>query len=123
MIRFFVIWLASCGVIAALVTTPLWADRAIVAVMRNCRIYIYPTAIRIALSLQRSPEQWSLEHRGLKHPTIGTLEWIGGSITLTLPDRQAWKPSWIERRILAEAVEGWLRQRREAHLDPHLPTL
>jgi len=48
MIRFFVIWLAACGVMAAIISTPFWADRAIVALMRNCRIYAYPTAIRIA---------------------------------------------------------------------------
>jgi len=113
---------------AAIISTPFWADRAIVALMRNCRIYAYPTAIRIALSLQRSPEQWRLERRSLSHPAIGTLEWFGPGveapfITLTLPDKQAWKPSSIERRILADAIEDWLRQRREAHLDRHLPAL
>jgi len=124
-VRFFILWL---GVLAAMFSAPFWADRAIVALMRHCHIYAFPTAIRIALSLQRHPEQWSLKYGSLTHSTIGTLDWIAGRveaafITLTLPDRQAWKPSWIERRILADAIEDWLRQRREAHLDRHLPAL
>ena len=99
--------------------SPFWAGRVIVALTRKCRIYAYPTAIRIALSLQRSPEQWTLSYRSsLSHPAIGTLEWVGSRVearlvTLALPDRQTWWPNWIERRILADAISDWLRQRFE----------
>ena len=74
MIGFFVIWLVACGIMGAIISTPFWVDRAIVAPMRNFRIYAYQTAIRIALSLQRSPAQWTLERRSLSHSAIGTLE-------------------------------------------------
>ena len=33
MMRFFIIWLAACGVMAAIISTLFWADRAIVALM------------------------------------------------------------------------------------------
>ena len=49
MIRFFIVWLAACDVMAAIISTPFWADRVIVTLTRKCRIYAYPTAIRIAL--------------------------------------------------------------------------
>ena len=85
-------------------------------------------AIRIALSLQQHPEQWTPDCRSLRHATIGRLDWLGGKveapfITVTLPDEQTWKPNWIERRIIADAIEDWLGQRRNAHLDRHLPRL
>jgi len=56
--------------------------------------------------------------------------WIGSAgrsktlfITLTLPDKQTWKPNLIERRIVADPVEDFLKTRRNAHLDQLLPRL
>jgi len=125
---FFMLWLLSCAVLAAIVTVPFWFDRAVVAMMRHCHIYAYPMAIRIALSLQQHLEQWTPDYRSLRHATIGTLDWIGGKveapfITLTTPDKPSWKPNWIERRIIADAVMDFLAVRRNAYLDQHLPRL
>jgi len=126
--KFLVFWLLFCGGVMAIALAPFWFDRTVVAVMRHGHIYAYPMAIHTALSLQRHPDQWTLDYRSLRHPTIGTLDWLGGKveapfITLTLPDKQTWKPNWIERRIIADAVEDFLRARRNAHLDQLLPRL
>jgi hypothetical protein len=127
---FLVIWLAWSLIAIMVVTGPLWFDRAVVVMMRVCRIYAYPNAIRIAISLEHDAGEWHLDHHSLVHPKIGTLDWLSGRaeplfITFRLPGdcRASYKPKWIERRILANAINAHLAMRLDAHLDRHLPRL
>src|ERR1044072_1979155 len=86
------------GVAIALIFLPLWLDRVIVFVMRTGRIYLFPTAIRLALSLETQEDEWQLDNDKLLHPSIGKV-WLvtSRSLQVQLPDTnqsrgQVWRP-------------------------------
>jgi hypothetical protein len=117
--------LALFGMLSA----PDWADQVIVGVMRSCRIYAYPLAIRLALSLETQPDEWTLDDTTLSHPTIGKV-WLINKTTLrvvlidTNQSRlQTWHPNWIERRIIRDAATGLIERRRLMQLNQALPRL
>lgn len=115
----------------ALVLVPLWLDRVIVFLMRALHIYIFPIAIRMAFSLESAPDEWHLDMDEVQHPIIGKIRfnlrdpWM---IRVDLPDtnqacKQRWKPNFIERRIISNAVDGLVIARRMTNLDRTLPRL
>ena len=115
--------------VIAFVTLPLWLDYLIVYVMRTCRIYLFPTAIRLALSLETQADEWMLDDDKLSHPHIGRVWLITSGRTLVrLPDTnqsraQDWRPNWIEHRIIRNAANALIWQRRAEQLDRVLPRL
>lgn len=113
---------------AAIATTPFWLDRVIVYVMRTCRIYAYPLAIRIAYSLETQEDDWALKDDELSHSTIGKIVIRPSIIIMCLPDTNqsrdySWVPSWIEQRIIRNAANALIVRRRSMQLDRVLPRL
>ena len=124
------VFAAFVALVALLVFAPFWLDRVVVFLMRTMRVYLFPIAIRIAYSLEREPEEWHLDVTELKHPTIGTIKFMNTAwdIRVDLPATnhmtgQRWKPSYIERRIICDAVNGLVRDRQMSLLDRTLPRL
>jgi hypothetical protein len=111
---------ASGGVIAAVCTVPLWLDRAAVVVLRCSGLgpALFPTAVGLAVSIVSHPEQWSSDKYHLTHPDIGSI-WIGnGAYGLHLETAMGeWRPNFIERRIIRQAVDwrlsNFIRDRLE----------
>jgi hypothetical protein len=100
---------ASAASVAMLVTTPFWADRVAVFILRLSGLgpALYPTAVGIAVSIVTQPEQWAFEGKyRLNHPDIGSV-WIGNAAYgLHLETAFGeWRPNVIERRIIREAVD------------------
>jgi hypothetical protein len=111
---------ASGGVIAAVCTVPLWLDRVAVFVLRCSGLgpALFPTAVGLAVSIITHPEQWSSDRYHLTHPDIGSI-WIANA-TYGLHLETAigeWRPNFIERRIVRQAVDwrlsNYIRDRLE----------
>jgi hypothetical protein len=123
----FIFGFAACVVSA--VTSPLWADRLIVTIMRRGHIYLFPMAIRLALSMETQGDEWELDDTRLQHPSIGVV-WLVTDRLLQVQLKSTnqsknvtWRPNWIERRIIRDAAEGLIDRRRVAQLDRSLPAL
>jgi hypothetical protein len=112
------------GFFAVIASVPWWLDRAIVGVLRTFRIFAYPNAIRLAVSLERDTAQWEVTSSYLTHPEIGSVK-VGSvdSVCVHLDDnsRIIWIPNWIERRIIHDAVKQAIHRRINCHLDRTLP--
>jgi len=116
--------------VVAIVTLPWWLDRTLVRMTWPIVAAIYPLSSRIAYSLVNKPDEWHLDDADASHPTIGKIR--GGqdafSIRVQLPDtnqsrNQTWRPNWIERRIIYDALSHLIGSRRKAKLDQTLPNL
>jgi hypothetical protein len=93
--------------------------------MRKLRIYAYPTAIRIAVSLERDGEEWSFAGDEAKHPRIGTIRHFESrySLTVWLDGGQiVWEPNAIERQIIRSAARATFRRHIETRLSKVLQT-
>lgn len=120
----FLLFLLICGGIVALATVPFWFDRAIVWVLRTFRIFAFPDAIRIAVSLERDTDEWEFTANYANHPQIGSIS-IGyvGSVCVHL-DKQStliWQPNFIERRIIYDAIQRVEQRRIHTHFAKVLP--
>jgi hypothetical protein len=130
LILFLAVVAIIAGTGAMLATMPLWFDRVIVFVMRRGQIYLFPTAIRLALSLETQEDEWQLDGDKQLHPSIGKV-WLVSErmVRIELPNTNqsknvVWEPGWIERRIIRDAATGLKTRRLAALLDrslPHLP--
>src|SRR3954470_20852882 len=111
---------ATGGLLFAVCTVPLWFDRAAVVVLRCSGLgpALFPTAVGIAVSIVTHPEQWSSDKYPRRHPDIGAI-WIangayGGHLETPIGE---WRPSFIERRIIRQAIEwrlsNYIRDRLE----------
>jgi hypothetical protein len=119
-----VVWLGGCTAFAAVAFAPFWVDRAIVWAMRTCRIYAFPEAIRLAVSLERDAAQWQTDTHKWTHPIIGRLYYPDtvGILHLKIGDTAVeWKPNWIERRIICNAARQVVRRDIHRHLNKTLP--
>jgi hypothetical protein len=111
---------ASGGVIAAVGTGSFWLDRVAVVVLRCSGLgpALFPTAVGLAVLIVTHPEQWSSDKYHLRHPDIGSV-WIrNGAYGLHVETAMGeWRPNWIERRIIRQAVDwrlsNYIRDRLE----------
>ena len=109
-------------------TCPLWLDRLAVWFMREFNVYLYPDAIRLAISLQQNTDSWRFDEHWASHNTIGKI-WIANGasyIRLKMPsgnDTIEWKPGWIERRIIYNAQKQACAKAIHQKLDKVLPSL
>jgi hypothetical protein len=70
----------------------------------------------MAMLIIQRPEQWSFDHYRMSHPDIGSIWIANGAYGLHVETAIGdWKPNFIERRIIREAVdwriEQYLRER------------
>jgi hypothetical protein len=106
----------------ALVAALAHLDYVAVWLMRTFNIYVFPEAIRIAVSLERNTNEWTFGSNGIEHPRIRELR-TGGRLYLLIDMRtgQRWDPNWIERRIILDAIEHVTARRAREHLERTLP--
>lgn len=103
-----IVFFCTAGFFGAIATAPLWVDRAIVWVLRTFHLFLFPNAIRLAVSLERDTAEWTYRKYQAEHPKIGTI-WIGNcaygiNVKIIAGDETLeWKPNWIERRIIRDA--------------------
>jgi hypothetical protein len=109
--------------VLALVAALAHLDYVAVWLMRTFNIYVFPEAIRIAVSLERNTSEWTFGRDGIEHPRIGELR-TGGRLYLLIDFRtgQRWDPNWIERRIILDAIEHVTARRAHEHLERTLPS-
>lgn len=108
---FFVLWLGGCTLLFVAITGGLCFDRIAVFVLSAIDAPVYPEARALAGLIYRYPEQWTLTAVYLKHPTIGNVR-DGPGPGFTHVEGSAfgtWEPTYIERRILFDAVRWWKR--------------
>jgi hypothetical protein len=91
-------------------------DRVAVFLLRRLNLPLFPTAISMAMLIIQRPEQWSFDHYRMSHPDIGSIWIANGAYGLHVETAIGdWKPNFIERRIIREAVdwriEQYLRER------------
>jgi len=85
---------------------PMYWDHVVVWFLRTARIYAFPVAINIAMSIEHHPEQWNSDGYRLSHPIVGSI-WTGNEaygLHIETPFGD-WKPNKIERRIIRNAVD------------------
>lgn len=80
-------------------------DRIIVFVLRKLQIYIFPTAIEISNSINRSPKLWEVTDKEVinKKANISIMTSYDADRLKVLIARVEWKPNKIERRIIWDA--------------------
>ena len=67
-----IVFFCTAGFFGAIATAPLWVDRAIVWVLRTFHVFLFPNAIRLAVSLERDTAEWTFRKDQAEHPKIGT---------------------------------------------------
>jgi hypothetical protein len=110
-ILFFVLWLGGCALLFGAITGSVWFDRIVVFVLSAINAPVYPEARALAGLIYHHPEQWTLTGLYLKHPTAGDVR-DGPVPALVYVDGPAfgrWEPTFIERRILFDAIRWWKR--------------
>jgi hypothetical protein len=123
LVAFLIVFSAICatvGLIAAVCTAPFWLDRVAVVVLRCSGLgpALFPTAVGLAVLIVNHPEQWSSDKYYLRHPDIGSI-WIrNGAYGLHVETAMGeWRPNFIERRIIRQAVNwrlsNYIRDRLE----------
>jgi hypothetical protein len=119
----FAIFFLCFGAVGAIMMAPFWIDRAVVWVLRTFHIFLFPYAIRLAVSVERDTAEWKFGKYEAEHPRIGTI-WIGNEaygLKVKLGCDTEWRPNWIERRIIWDAVDRALSRSIQRHLDKTLP--
>jgi hypothetical protein len=119
----FIISLCLAGFFGGMATVPFWADHAAVWMLRTFHIFLFPDAIRLAVSLERDTAEWEFGNYEVRHPKIGTV-WIGHDvlgIRVKIDEVTEWRPNWIERRIIWQAVNLAINRRIHEHLHRTLP--
>jgi hypothetical protein len=93
--------------------------------MRAGQIYLFPEAIRLAVSLERDTAQWRFSQYGAEHPTLGNLRahsaYIVQLTTKVGDDTIEWEPNFIERQIIWNALSATRTRLLRAKLDKVLP--
>lgn len=98
------------GIVVGFVTIPCWLDRFIVNIIRLFNIPVCQTAVMIAISIVQQPDQWRASSHSLTHKEVGHIWSANGAYGLHLDTLSGkWKPNWIERRIIYEAVDWRLK--------------
>jgi hypothetical protein len=122
MFLYLVVWIFSVSVMGAIIAIPLWFDRVAVIALRWSGLgpVLYPTAVGIAVLIVTHPEQWAnegLQMTRLKHADIGTVWVVSGSTLHVETAMGLWEPSYLEKRIIREAVDwrmsNYIRDRLE----------
>lgn len=102
----FLIFLSFLALLICALLVALNYDRMIVTLMRGFNIRLYPTAIAIAMLIEKCPEQWTGSAHHLSHPDIGDIWTANGAYGLYVDmNFGRWKPNAIERRIICDAVD------------------
>ena len=110
-VTFFVVWLSCSALLFGIVAGGVNFDKLVVFFLSAIDAPVYPEARALAGLIYRYPEQWTLTAVYLKHPTIGNVrDGPGPSFThVEGPTFGTWEPTYIERRILFDAVRWWKR--------------
>jgi hypothetical protein len=114
--EFLVVLVSLAGSTGGTIALVYNADRIIVAVLRRTGLPVYPLAVSIAVLIFEHPEQWSGTEHTMSHPKVGSI-WISNGVSFTRIKSEfgEWKPNWIERRIIRDAVDwrirGYIRNR------------
>jgi hypothetical protein len=95
-----------CGLLGCIILAIVKFDRIAASLMRWFNIRLFPTAVRIAILIFEHPEQWSSDGHHLSHKVIGSI-WISNAAygLEVKTDMGTWKPNFIERRIIRDAVD------------------
>jgi hypothetical protein len=111
------------ALLIAVATILVHLDYVIVRLMRHFHIFLYPDAIKLAMSLESDPAWQTYTAHSVVHPTIGRIEFHDCPSLLHLGINQHidWKPNWIERRIIADSAQVMVRRMIREHLDRILP--
>lgn len=109
--RLLELYLMFLDVMALIIIATGHYDRIAVCGMKRFCLYLYPTAVSIAMLIIERPSEWSFDAYHMSHPRIGAI-WIangadGLKVKTELGD---WVPSKIERRIIREAVDWRIYQ-------------
>jgi hypothetical protein len=109
--EFLIIWLASCAVVFGAVVCAVNYDIVAVFFLRLVNAPVYLEARRIAGLIYQHPEQWTVSAYTFKHPAIGQISHASLPEILDLDGEGFghWKPTAIERRIIADAAR-WYRR-------------
>jgi hypothetical protein len=119
---FLVLWLGSCAAVGVACSLPFWIDRVIVWLMRTLCIFLFPEAIRLAVSLERDTGEWTFATYCIKHPKIGAVKYPDSISILNVEiGEMVWHPNWIERRIIYNACRAAERRHVNQHLHRTLP--
>jgi hypothetical protein len=118
------IYLLCVAVIIVCATATYWLDRVIVLVLRPGA---FPDASRLAVSLERDTNEWRFTDGSAEHQSIGTIRAPDSAWSLHMPlklgnDAIDWRPGYIERRIIWNALMDARSRVIHAHLDRALPT-
>jgi hypothetical protein len=122
----FVLFMTGVGALVCLGMSPFWADRPIVWLMRTFNVFIYPEAIRLAVSLEGDTAGWRFTQRQAEHQQIGAI-WIGNGVFGVHVDVKLgndtieWRPGWLERRIIHDAERQARARTIHEQLDKVLP--
>ena len=103
---FFALELSIVAIFGGVALAINYYDRIVVALMRRFNIFLYPTAINIAMLIEQHPEQWSSDRHRLSHPNVGAIWIANGAYALRVETAFGdWMPNAIERRIIRNAVD------------------
>lgn len=111
--------------IATIVFAARNLDRLIVGIIRRANIPVFSVAVGIAMLIVEHPEQWSFDRHRMSHPDIGSI-WIANeAYGLRLETAMGdWKPNFIERRIIREAVDWriarFIRERLQVAIERNM---
>lgn len=107
----FVVWLAFCALVFGVVAGGFNFDKLAVFFLRAIDAPVYPEARRVAGMVYQHPEQWTLKSSYyLKHQTIEVYACATPqSLYVSGEPFGNWEPTYIERRIIFDAVEWWKR--------------
>jgi hypothetical protein len=122
----FILYMTAVGVFVCLGMSPFWVDRPIVWLMRQFNVFLYPDAIRLAVSLERDTSSWRFTQHQAENQQIGAI-WIsngafGVHVDIKLGnDTIEWRPGWIEQQIIYSAEKQARACVIHEHLDKVLP--
>jgi hypothetical protein len=85
-------------------------DRVLVLLLRPLHPRLFPLAHRVARSLREEPDQWDYDRdrgRATHRPSglVVVAGWGDASAVRFTTKVGEWKPSWVERRILRNALD------------------
>jgi hypothetical protein len=109
---FLVLWISGMLLVGLTLAAGFHFDKLAVWFLSTMNAPVYPEARRVAGLIYQHPEQWE---RGslyrLKHPTmeIYSNDYSPRSLYIQGAAFGTWEPTYIERRIIFDAVEWWKR--------------
>jgi hypothetical protein len=103
--EFAVYFVCYMGTVGCLVLLAFNADRIVVALVAYSGLPLFPLAMSIANLVYQKPDEWSAGSHKMTHRKVGSIWTANCAHGLHVEtDFGCWKPNWIERRIIYDAV-------------------